>query len=542
MGSVGKSIVDLLVALMIGLVLAAGCGATPAPAPQQPGDGTGAAAPANATADLVVEMPKVELKGASFRPEALVRPPMPVAEGRKKLTIEKQRAALAKAKEAEEREGLSQILASSLFQASKAETGGKEKPLLEEGRQVLRDALSGAGDKPDANTLRMLGVYEFMLGDYAAAAPVWERLIALNPADAAIDHFRTWWIYSLLLSDQNPEAFAAVQGLTPSLKEFELAYVIAWAKYRAGDGQGAWQAIRAAAIGWPDKPKLKGSVIERDLVLFAGRTPVTLSEASTVSAAFAGSAGADQYTVLYKLGQSMALAGRYADAIGAYEAALRAGAPDVPKQNPPRLHFQSAEMALRFDDPVTGARLGKQALAGVAGCGEQCADIVNGVHQIASFYHSIYGTSADLRYYAPALELYTAIVPVADPAKKTEVEGMIQRLEQTKKALATRKGAGVHDKGVVAALMGLHSQEVHVCYESILTARPKLTGTLLIELEIDQTGAVTGATSTPPAGDADLAAVARCAVARGKTWRLPTRGKPGITRVKLLYDLSRIGG
>lgn len=540
MRSVGNSLVDLLVAPMIGLVLAAGCGAAPAPAPVQPGDGSGTAAPATADADLVVEMPKIELKGAVQRPDGLGLPPIPVAEGKKKLTIDKQRAALAKATGAEEREGFSQILATSLYQASKAEKGGKEKPLLEEGRQVLRDALKGAGDKPDANTLRMLAVYEFILGDYAASAPLWARLAALDPANKEVEHFRTWWIYNLLLADQNAEALAAAKDLVPTLKSYELAYVIAWAKFRGGDGQGAWQAMRTAAIGWPEKPKLKGSVIENDLVFFAGRTPVTVAEAITVSAAFAGSAGTDQYTILYKLGQRMALGGRYADAIAAYEAALRAGATDVPPQHLPHVYAQAADMALRFDDPVAGARLGKLGLAGVAACGAPCADVVSSSKEIASFYHTIYGTSADARYYAPALDLYTAIVPVAEAAKKAEIQALIAQLEQTKKALATRKGAGVHDKGVVAALMGLHSQEVHVCYESILTAQPKLTGTLLLELEIDQTGAVTGATSTPPGGDADLAAVAKCAVARGKTWRLPTRGKPGITRVKLTYDLSRI--
>lgn len=546
MRSVGTSLVDLLdravwASIVSAAVAVAGCGGAP-PAVENPGDGSGSAAPAASDADLAIEMPKVELKGISFRPEALGRPPVPIVEAKKKLTIDKQRAALAKAKGAEEREALSQVLASSLYQASKAESGGKEKPLLEEGRTVLRDAVKVAGDKVDENTLRLLGFFEFVLGDYQAAAGAFERLVTLYGTSPDVDSFRTWWVYSLLTGDQNAAALAAVKDIQPSLKAYELAYAIAWAKYRAGDGQGAWQAMRAAAIGWPDKPKLKGSFIELDLILFAGRTPVGLQEAATVTAAFAGSAGPDQYTILYKLGQSMAGSGRYADAIGAYEAALRAGASDVPKQNPPRLHFQSAEMALRFDDPVAGARLGKQALAGVAACGEPCADIAGGVQQIASFYHTIYSTSADNRYYAPALELYQAIIPVADATKKAEVEELVKKLEQTKKALATRPNSGVHDKGVVAALMGLHGQEVLACYQSILTAVPTLTGNLSLSIEFDNTGAATGVTSTPPAGDAELAAVAKCTVERAKAWRLPTRGKVGVTRVNLSYDLSRIGG
>jgi hypothetical protein len=526
------------------LFAAVGCGSTTPDSVdyQRPGEGSDGGKPAGSDTDLTIDLPKVELKGAAFGPEALVRPPMPVAEGRRKLTIDKQRQALAKAKDPQEREGQAQILATQLFQASKAESGGKEKPLLEEGRQVLRAAYTGAGESPDVNTIRMLGVYEIMLGDWAAAAPLWERLTVGNPQDKEVDHFRTWWINSLLLSGQNAAALAASQGVTPSLKSYELAYVIAWARWRAGDGAGAWQAMRAAAIGWPDKPKLKGSIIERDLVLFAGRTPVTVSEAATVTAAFAGAGSADQYAILFKLSQSMSAAGRYPDTIAAVDAALRAVGSDVPKQDPPKLRFSQAELTLRFDDPVSGARLGKQAIEAVVACGAACpdkADVISAVLRIATFYHSIYATSQDVRFFAPALEIYAAVSAASDPAKKEEVDKLSKQLEQTKKNV--RAGGGVHDKEIVAALMGLHSQEVLACYEQTLSSVPKLSGTLTLDLEFDNRGGVTGATSTPPAGDAELAAVAKCALERGKTWRLPTRGKPGVTRVKLSYELSKIG-
>lgn len=544
MRSCGTALVDLVVASMVWsmVCLGAACGGAPAD-PQQPTDGSGAgpAKPTTGDVDLVIELPKVELKGGAFAPEGLVRPPMPVAEGRKKLTIDKQRAALAKAKEAEEREGLSQILASSLYQASKAETGGKEKPLLEEARQVLRDALKGA-TTPDVNTLRMLGVLEIILGDYAAAAPLWEKLTLMNPPDKEVDHFRTWWAYSLLVSNQNAAALAAVKDVVPSVKAYELAYATAWARWRAGEGSGAWVAMRAAALGWPDKAKLKGSIIERDLVLFAGRTPVTVAEAATVTAAFAGGASADQYAILFKLSQSMSAAGRYPDTIAAVDAALRAVGSEVPKQDPPKLFFQQAELTLRFDDPVSGARLGKKALDALTTCGAACTDkndVIAAVQRIATFYHSIYATSQDLRFYPPALELYNALIAVSDPAKKPEVEKLAKQLEQTKKNV--RAGGGIHDKEIVAALMGLHSQEVQACYEATLTSQQQLAGTLVLSLEIDKSGAVTGATSTPPAGDAELAAVAQCALGRAKVWRLPARGKPGVTRVKLTYDMVRVG-
>lgn len=527
---------------LVGAVV--GCGGAPPDSVdyKRPGEEPQGAKPAGSEVDLTIELPKVELKGIAFGPEGLVRPPMVFAEGRKKLTIEKQRQAFAKAKDPQEREGQAQILATQLYHASKAESGGKEKPLLEEGRQALRDAYTGAGESPDVNTMRMLGVFEIILGDYAAAAPVWGRLVQLNPTDKEVDHFRTWWVNSLLLSGQNPAALAAVKDVVPAVKAFELAYVTAWARLLSGDGAGAWQAMRAAAIGWPDKPKLKGSIIERDLVLFAGRTPVTVSEAATVTAAFAGASSADQYAILFKLSQSMRAAGRYQDTIAAVDAALRAVGSDVPKQDPPKLYFSQAELTLRFDDPVSGATLGKKAIDALNACGAACTDkqdVVAAVLRIATFYHSIYATSQDLRFYQPALDLYTAVISGSDPAKKAEVEKLAKQLEQTKKNV--RAGGGVHDKEIVAALIGQHSDEVLGCYQQTLSAVPKLSGTLTLDLEFDNRGGVTGSTSTPPAGDAELAAVAKCAVDRAKTWRLPTRGKPGVTRVKLVYDLSKIG-
>jgi tetratricopeptide (TPR) repeat protein len=534
MRSSGTALVVALFGALFGaLVGASACGAPPEP--QKPVDGVGPAAASTADADLNIELPKIDLKGVVFQPE-LGRPPMPYVEGKKKLPIDKQRVVVAKAKEPEVREAMSQVLATQLYQASKAETGGKEKPLLEEGRQVMRDALKGANDPPDANTLRMLGVYDILLGDYAAAATSWERLTNLDPNDKEVDSFRAWWVYCLLVTDKNVEAAAAVKGLVPQLKSPELAYVIAWARWRGGDNAGAWQAMRAAAIGWPEK--VKNSIIERDLILFAGRAMAPVAEAVTVATAFAGPQKGDQYALLFKLSQSMTAAGRYPDANSAIDALLQAVGADVPKQDPPVLRRQQAELTLRFDDPTSGARFGKQSLEALAACGAACPDksVVAAVQQVATFFHSIYATSQDLRFYPPAHELYAAVLAATEPAKKPAVQQLSDQLEQTKRNL--RKGGGVHDKEIVAALIGLHKDEVQACYEASLSGNPSIGGALALQLEFDVRGGVTGATSTPPAGDSDLAAVAKCALARARNWRLPARGKPGVSRVKVNYELS----
>jgi hypothetical protein len=57
-------------------------------------------------------------------------------------------------------------------------------------------------------------------------------------------------------------------------------------------------------------------------------------------------------------------------------------------------------------------------------------------------------------------------------------------------------------------------------------------------LESDQTGVIKGAATEPKAGQADIAGVASCVLDRAHKWKLPTRGKPGSTRLKLTYTLS----
>ncbi len=525
-----------LVALFASLTA---CGAPQAPQQPLPGAGTGPATqPTGAPGDLTAELPKVELKGGTYKPEALGLPLMPFSEPKKKTTLEKARVELTKAKEQEEREARAQILATLLFRASRAEPADKAKALLEEARNGLRTALTGATQTPDINTLRMLGAYEYLVGDYAGSADAYGKLVAAYPQDKEIDNFRTWWAYCLLLTGKNAEAAAAVKGVTPSLKVPELAYVTAWARWRTGDNAGAWQAMRAAAIGWPDKTK--ATALERDLILFAARTGVAVPEAKLVATSFVGKEQAWQYSIVYRLGQFLTGSGRFPDAVAAMDQAISAGGTQVAPQDPPKVRYQQAELTLRYDDPVSGARYGKQSLDALKACGANCADrteVISAVQQIATFFHSIFGTSFDQRYYAPARELYEAVLAAADDAKKPAVQQLIGQLEETKKRV--RPGAGVHDKELVAALLGRHSQEILACYENALvTSAATFTGDLSLVLEFDAQGSATGVTSTPAAGEADVAAVAKCASERAKLWRLPARGKPGVTRITLSYGLA----
>ena len=122
-----------------------------------------------AAGDVAFDVGPTEIKGVVFQPNALDRPPMATTGGRKKTTLEKQRAAFQKAKDPVVKQAEASILASMLYLESKTNKTG-EQAMWTEGRQVLRDALAAAGPKPDEITLRMLGSYEYLFDDYAGAA------------------------------------------------------------------------------------------------------------------------------------------------------------------------------------------------------------------------------------------------------------------------------------------------------------------------------------------------------------------------------------
>jgi hypothetical protein len=88
------------------------------------------------------------------------------------------------------------------------------------------------------------------------------------------------------------------------------------------------------------------------------------------------------------------------------------------------------------------------------------------------------------------------------------------------------------------AVIDAHRQEVQACYEQPLQGDPTLAGAVTLKLEVDPGGTVVGATSEPPDGEAGLAAVARCAVARGRAWRFPTRPGGGVARLAAAFTLA----
>jgi tetratricopeptide (TPR) repeat protein len=526
--------------------LAACAGATPAPSSfvgtGSAGSGGGATKPGGA-ADVTIELGSAdkfgEIKGVFFEPEALGAPGMPMTPPKKKLTIEKHRAEIAKAKDPVVKQAEAAIVATLLYERSKGETGDTQKKTRDEARQVLRDVIAAVGDKADETVLRMLGSYELLFDDYAAAEKSWGALVAAAPKDKDAPTNRAWWMYTLLKQGKNPDALAALGGEKFSDKTPELAYMAAWAKWRTGDLAGAWAAMVAAAKGWGALPNR--DIVEHDLLLFAGRTNTPMPQAMPDLTALLGKAPDQQYKIDSDLGlKSYQFAGRWADGVGALEAAL--AVPKVPPEDKPTIRYFESVFTVPLDDPSTAAKYAKQALDALPGCGAKCEgkdtdNLLASVYGMARLFHLQYATANDTRYQQPALDLYNAVVDkFKDPNQNKQASNDRDQLQRTIKVM--KPTDGTHDKQALGALVSHHNQEVQACYEQFLSANGKLGGPLVLTLESDQTGAIKGASSEPKAGQADMSGVASCVLERAKKWKLPTRARPGSTRLKLSYVLS----
>jgi tetratricopeptide (TPR) repeat protein len=516
------------------LVLAVACGG-PAEGPKTPGSGGGGGAggtkPA-AAGDVSIEIPSVEIKGVVFEPEALGMPGMPLYEPKRKITIEKQRDVFGKTKDPVQKEAQAAILATLLYQKSKDAKDDEQKALRLEARQVLRDAAAASGDKVDEVTLRLLGSYELMHEDFAAAEQAWGALVVKVPKDKDALINKAWWAYALLKTSKNADALAAIKDEPLSEKVPELAYVAAWAKWRTGDDAGAWQAILTAAKGWKDMPGR--AEIDRDLLLFAGRTNVPVADGFT-QLTTVYSKVKDPYGLYVKLGtQSYQYAGRWADGVAAIEKALEVGADKVPVDDRPTLRYLEADYTTRLDDPVAAAKHAKEALEALPKCGAKCSpkdmeQIVVNIYGMGRLFHVLYATANDVRYYEPAHDLYQAAIPLItqSDATRTEATKDADVLERTFKAM--KHDTGTHDKDAIKALLQRHNQEVQACYEQWLSANPKLAGNIVLNLEVDQIGTIKGQSTEPKAG------LAGCIGEHAKAWRLPKRGSAGSTRIKITY-------
>jgi hypothetical protein len=494
-----------------------------------------------ASGDVSFEIPVFEIKGVVFEPEAIGRPGMPLVDAKKATTLDKQRAQVLNTKDPVQKQAQAAVLATMLYRESKTNKTN-EKPLLTEARQVLRDVAQQAGDKAvDEITLRLLGSYELLLEDYAAAEKAWQALIERDPKskEGPVNH--AWLAYALLRQFKNTEALAAVAADKLDDKQPELAYVMAWAKWRTNDNAGAWQAITTAAKGWGQNANR--DELEHDVLLFAGRTNLTLDQAAQALTAMPGKTKLQQYELLAKLGISgLGLVGRWVDGVTALDKAVELAGTAVPPNDLPVIRYSQADFTVRLDTPEVATKYAKQAIDALAPCGAKCtdkdkADTIQGVYLMGRLFHILYATANDHRYYEPAHDLYAWTIPLlADPAIQAQAQKDAKILETTLKNI--KVGTGTHDKGALGALLGRHNLEIQACYEAGLGANPKLGGTITLNLESDATGAIKGVATEPKAGLTELSAVAGCVADHAKQWKLPKRGMAGSTRIKMSYTFA----
>jgi hypothetical protein len=509
--------------------------------PTASGGGGGSAAKPSSAGDVPIDLAPIAVKGLLFEPEALGSPGMPLVESKRKTTIEKQRQTFEKTKDPVQKEAHAAILATMLYQQSKDAKGDEQKKLQTEARQVLRDAAANSGDKVDEITLRLLGSYELLLEDYPAAEKAWGGLVTKAPKDKDILTNKAWWGYSLLKQYKNTEALAVVKDAPLSDKTPELAYVAAWAKWRTGDDAGAWNAIVTAAKGWGGMPGR--DALDRDLLLFAGRTNTSVANAVAAMTPFYGKSSDQQYELLAKLGlQSYQYAGRWVDGVSALEQALKIIGAKVPANDLPVIRYQEGDYTVRLDDPATAAKFATQAINALPACGTKCSPqdmeaLVTGVYVMARLFHNLYATAHDDRYYQPAHDLYQLTIPkLTNDKTRAEAQQAADYLERSFKSM--KAGVGRYEKQTLGALLNRHNQEAQACYEHALASNPKLSGTVTVTLESDQKGDVKGVSTEPKAGLADLSAVAGCLAEHVKTWKLPTRAEAGTTRISIPYTLA----
>lgn len=496
--------------------------------------------------DVAFELPVIDIKGVVYGPDAIERPGMPLIDAKKpakvgdKTAIERQRQLVQTTKDPVTKQAQAAILATMLYRESKADKA-KEKERLTDARQVLRDVQQAVGDKNiDEITLRLLGSYELLLEDYAAAEKAWAGLIDKDPKSKDLAYNKAWLAYSQLKQFKNTEALATVGSDKPDEKQPELAYFTAWAKLRTGDGAGAWQAIVAAARGWGNTGRHED--LERDVLWFAGRANVAVDQAASVITGVLTNVKQQQYEQLAKLGLTgYALAGRWASGVAALDKAVALSGVTVPPNDLPVIRYSQADFTVRLDAPEAAAAFAKQAVDALEACKDKCTakdrtDTIQGVYLMGRLFHILYATANDHRYYEGAHQLYELTIPKLDAATKAQAEGDLKKLETTLRNM--KVGTGTHDKSALGALLPRHNLEVQACYEQALMSNPKLGGTVTLNLESDQTGAINGVSTEPKAGAADLSAVAGCVADRAKAWKLPKRGMPGKSRIKLSFTLS----
>lgn len=411
-----------------------------------------------AAEDVTAELGPWTLPGVVFVPEALPPTAMRLVRVTPAVPLPKARAHWAKlARDGKPAKGAkltaAHVLASLLYEQAAADPSMKAEPLTEARAVIAALREAGGADSADATTLEMAAALAFAADDAVGAQQFLDELVRRFPGEKAAGAARAQLAFAHLRGGKNAEAAALVNGAEPTADAPDLAYVIAWVRFRRGDAVGGAAAMAKAASNWPDRAYV--DPLARDYLVMAARGGVSATDATLVISSLYPDKEM-RYQVTYQLSKSYAFAGRPAEAAAAIDLAL-----------------------------------------GVAG-------------------DSI------------------------DASEKTKLQGeaaALRELASGKPPVESESGDAAAYGHAAKATIDVHRQEVQACYEQLLQGDPALTGALTLELEVDLGGTVVGATAEPPEGEAGLAGVARCAVARARSWRFPARPGKGVARLEAAFTL-----
>ncbi len=98
-------------------------------------------------------------------------------------------------------------------------------------------------------------------------------------------------------------------------------------------------------------------------------------------------------------------------------------------------------------------------------------------------------------------------------------------------AKAPSASGELHQANDLAIVVKEGSKDLRDCVQEVQSgaAGVDLSGDLRLSLEVDARGQVLGGATVPAGGEAGLAALADCVLARARQWKFPSRTTPGST-------------
>jgi tetratricopeptide (TPR) repeat protein len=345
-----------------------------------------------------IEIPAIEIQGMVLEPHAIRQPWVPTVAWppfyQDEDALEKQRGLVRRTKNPVRKQALTTVLAAMLYRAASpassvlASPAMRDSALLAEARRLLREVVQGLGDRTvDETTWRLLGTCDLLVGDYPAAEKTWQALVDRYPDSKDEPSHRAWLVYALLKQFKNTAALAAVAAERLDARHPELAYVTAWARWRAHDNAGAWEAMTAAVQRWDEAAAvcrddrhacivntsyMDRRPFEREVRLLAGHANASLDQAMAVFAVLApdgfGGARVQRYELLRWLGLGYGRAGRWTSGVAALDKAIEIGGNDIPPDDRVAIRAAQADFTVRLDTPELTAKYAVQAIDALSRC------------------------------------------------------------------------------------------------------------------------------------------------------------------------------